>query len=1282
VSFHIFNGSEPHSRFDSVLAEIQRSEEEGQRIDQRQYLDRFPELADALHDYFRDREWFARVAPVLAPTAAPSAAVMPQPDLPPASCFAGHEIIRRLGHGGMGIVYHARQYSPEREVALKVIRTDRLAGLSEDEQRQWLERFRRESQFVASLEEHPNLVTLYGVGEHEGRPFFTMRLLRDGSLADAVSSGKWVTGGKESMSKAAKLVATVARAIDYVHQRGLLHLDLKLGNILLDGARQPLVSDFGLARRLDQSGSLVAGAIEGTAEYMPPEQACRRPGAVTTAADIYSLGAILYVLLTGKFPFKGSSDIETLMLVQSQEPTPPQSLNPHVPRDLEAICLKCLEKEPGRRYVSSAALADDLENWLAGRPTNARRASTLERAWRWCRRNPVPTFAAGIVLAVAVAAFVLITDSRNKALTLADEKGKLADANSELANTNRKLADDEHKQRTEAERLAGVNEGLAEHERELRKEAQARLARTTFDQGLNRCDRGDLESGVLWQARALDIAHSAENIALEQAIRANLTIWGSQFTPLKAVLQHPDAIYAIAFSPDGKFILTGGRDGTACLWNAETGERIGDPLKHPGPVSAVAFSPDSNAFLTGSLKQAQLWDVHTRMPIGAALPHDGQIEHVAISTDGKLALTGAKDDKRNVQARLWDLVKNVAAGPPIPHRGPSWALTFSPDCKVVLFEEGDRFARLWDAMAGKPLGPALEHGAGVMTAAFSPDSRLVVTAGGNLPAKLWEVSTGKAIGPVFSHDRPVNKVAFSSDGKVLLTAGFDHNARLWDVAKGSPLGPPLPFRDSGVIYALAFSPDSRTVCTASGKSSREESWGEAQLWDVATGRLLGRPVQRRSPIYSVAFSPDGRSLLMGTGYPGHEYLDKNIAQDALLWSVPFGANSHLVTSAGPVHRIAFSPDGRVLLTGHLDGTAWLRDPSIGKPFAPVLRHQGMVREAVFSPDGQFVLTAAVSGTAQLWQTSTGKPVGKPISHPVRIMAAALSPDARRIITAGDLFPQEAGEARIWRLDTGHALGEPIRHDATIYAVAFSPDGKVVATGSVDGSARLWDAETGNMLGRPLRHQNTVIAIAFSPDGKRLATASADGTAQLWDPALANPVGKPLRHRQPVVALAFSRDSKILVTGSHDRTARVWSADQGLPVSPPLRHAGQVTAVALSPDGRTVLTGAGDRTARLWDAHTGIPLGPPLRHSDRVESVAFSPDGMTIVSGDARGLLSIWQVPAPAEWSIELATTAAETLALARIDEDNTVVRLSSAGWRERRQKLNQAASIQNVPASK
>ena len=576
------HASQRLSRLEAVLAEIIQGEEQGHAPNVQHYVDSFPELAGPLRDYFQDRERFARLAPRLAPTAAtqPSSSERETKEQSGAatggSRLAGYEIEAELGRGGMGIVYRARQLNVERLVALKVIRLDRLQSLTVEERRQWLERFRREAQLIASLDQPDHIVTLHEIGEHEGQPYFTMRLVTGGTLAQrlkqigdqgtAAAAEQRVCGQRES----ARLLAVVARAVHYAHQRGILHRDLKPANLLLDGQGRPLVSDFGLARRLDQTGSLVAAGIEGTAAYMSPEQATGAPGATTTASDVYSLGAILYEMLTGRPPFDGKTDVETLLMVLHKEPAPPRNLSRRLHRDLETICLKCIHKEPGRRYASAAALADDLDNWLAGRPIQARPAGVPERLWRWCRRNPVPATATAAIAATVVIAFVLISLSRAEAVRLAEKNGNLAKEMGELAEKE--------------SRLATSNEKLA---RERAEEATGLLV----ERGVRSGEEGNPDVALLWLGRALATCPE-DAVEMREVIRRNLGGWRQTLPVPRPPIGLPGVAAAVGFSRDGRK-----------LWALSTGSLHREEREWPDGSKrpTLVFRPETlgNDFLQG-----------------------------------------------------------------------------------------------------------------------------------------------------------------------------------------------------------------------------------------------------------------------------------------------------------------------------------------------------------------------------------------------------------------------------------------------------------------------------------------------------------------------------------------------------------------------------------------------------------------------------------------------------------------------------------------------------------
>jgi serine/threonine-protein kinase len=387
---------------DVILAYVEAAEA-GQSPDRAAWLARYPQFAAELSAFFADQDQFSSlVAPIRAETPRPSSSRLPEAvvlDAPaplPAGCVVGgYELLEEIASGGMGVVYKARHRTLGRVVALKMIRAGSLA-MPED-----VARFRLEAEAAANLD-HPNIVPIYDVGEHEGQPYFTMKLIDGGSLSSR---------GKTGSRAAARLVAAVARAVHHAHQRGILHRDIKPANILLDPQGQPHVTDFGLALRLSAASSTGSaltplgltqkGIAVGTPGYMAPEQANGPKKRVTVAADVYSLGAVLYELLTGRPPFRGETALETLVQVLEQQPPRPRALAPKVPRDLEAVCLKCLDKDPARRYPGAAALADDLQRFVDGQPVLARPAGRAGRLWRWCRRSPVVAgLAAALVLAV------------------------------------------------------------------------------------------------------------------------------------------------------------------------------------------------------------------------------------------------------------------------------------------------------------------------------------------------------------------------------------------------------------------------------------------------------------------------------------------------------------------------------------------------------------------------------------------------------------------------------------------------------------------------------------------------------------------------------------------------------------------------------------------------------------------------------------------------------------------------------------------------------------------
>jgi WD40 repeat protein len=580
---------------------------------------------------------------------------------------------------------------------------------------------------------------------------------------------------------------------------------------------------------------------------------------------------------------------------------------------------------------------------------------------------------------------------------------------------------------------------------------------------------------------------------------------------------HQGEVCSVAFSPDGKTIVSGSADNTIRLWDT-TGKPIGQPLQgHQGEVCSVAFSPDGKTIVSGSRdKTIRLWDT-TGKPIGQPLKgHQGEVCSVAFSPDGKTIVSGSTDNT----IRLWDTTGKLLGQPLQGHQAEVYSVAFSPDGKTIVSGSSDKTIRLWDT-TGKPIGQPLQgHQAEVYSVAFSPDGKTIVSGSRDNTIRLWD-TTGKPIGqPLKGYQHWVISVAFSPDGKTIVSGSRDNTIRLWDTT-GKLLGQPLQGHQDFVI-SVAFSPDGKTIVSGSADNT-------IRLWDT-TGKPIGQPLQgHQAEVYSVAFSPDGKTIVSGSS-------DKTIR----LWDTtgkPIG--QPLQGHQGDVRSVAFSPDGKTIVSGSRDKTIRLWDTT-GKPIGqPLQGHQAEVYSVAFSPDGKTIVSGSIDNTIRLWDT-TGKPIGQPLQgHQAEVYSVAFSPDGKTIVSGS-----RDKTIRLWDT-TGKPIGQPLQgHQGEVCSVAFSPDGKTIVSGSTDNTIRLWDT-TGKPIGQPLKgHQVQVCSVAFSPDGKTIVSGSFDNTIRLWD-TTGKPIGQPLKgHQDFVISVAFSPDGKTIVSGSSDKTIRLWDTWPG------------------------------------------------------------------------------------------------------------------------------------------
>jgi WD40 repeat protein/tRNA A-37 threonylcarbamoyl transferase component Bud32 len=704
----------------------------------------------------------------------------------------GYEILADLGRGGMGIVYKARHLGLDRIVALKMIR----AGEGADGEER--KRFAGEARAVARLQ-HPNIVQIHEVGEADGRPFLALEFVEGQSLAQHLNGSPWPA------RQAASLVEVLARAMHHAHAQGVIHRDLKPSNVLLAGPPEappercvPKVTDFGLARTLDTAAETGTGAVVGTPRYMAPEQAEGRKG-VGPPADVYGLGALLYELLTGRPPFRADEPLQTLRQVVEAEPDRPRLLNQAVPRDLETVCLKCLRKEPRKRYATALELAEDLRRFLAAEPVAARPVGALERGWRWARRRP----ALALLLAV---------------LLLAP--------------------------------LAGVA-SLLEHNRSLR-EALGRAERG------ERAVRGHLyvaDIRLAWQAwQTGDMARFQELLARcepDPGAPPEADLRGFEWYYLRGLSEppagelvlrgHRGGVCCVRYAPDGSALASGGTDGRVKLWDARTGRELRTLEGHEGDVNMVAFSPDGALLASaGDDRTARVWDLRTGQLRFALTGHPGRVYSVLFSGDGRLLVTGGEG--RGIH--LWDARTGRGEGS-LPGE-PFSSLALSPRGGRLAIACRDKPLRFYD-LAGRTFSqlPALRHRSQIDDLAFSPDGETLASASRDGTGRLWSVQDGAELAALRGHLNSVHGVAFSPDGLLVATASRDTTVRLWDV-QGNPQG--LLRGHTDCVWSVAFAPNGARLASA----SRD---GTVRLWNQPERLAL-----RRWTAFSDLDSADGGAL--------------------------------------------------------------------------------------------------------------------------------------------------------------------------------------------------------------------------------------------------------------------------------------------------------------------------------------------------------------------------------------------------------------------------------------
>jgi WD40 repeat protein len=1009
----------------------------------------------------------------------------------PGTKIGNYELLELIGEGGMGLVYLAQQQEPKRKVALKIVKL----GMGT---RQVVARFETERQTLALLA-HPNIAHVFDAGTTEtGRPYFVMEHVQGRSIT------KYCDEEKLSVEQRLELFQQICEGVHHAHQKGIIHRDLKPSNILVSvhGDRAvPKIIDFGIAKAVTQplterTSFTEHGQLLGTPEYMSPEQAEMAYQDVDTRSDIYSLGVLLYELLAGATPFdakrlrKGGID-HIQQVICEEEPRTPSArltslgdkaeavaqrrrtqiitLTRRLHRELEWIPMKAMRKDRTRRYRSASELSDDIQNYLTGAPLIAGPESNVYRARKFVRKH------AGFVASAALVALVIVIGLvTSTAFSFSAEKARGEEAAARVE-AEQAQAQAEQSREKEVTARTQVERALkrAENAEQVAQEQADRYRNLSYVHGVALAD-AKYRDGNLRNARQL-LNSCPDDLRHWEWHRLNYIMDESVIT-----FGRKGVVLAVAFSPDDRFIASSFSDIT--IWDATTGKEIRTLKGHDNAVLSLAFSPDGKRIISGSMgNDLIVWDVNSGEELMRLEGHDAPkgIASVDLSTDGKQIVSGDYGGT----IKIWEASsgKELLTIRTILEDGEFIrSVAFSPDGKRIVAGQNSKRFYEWDAKTGEILRSLSMEDQPVLIAEYSPDNKRIALGCNRGMIKIVDPETGEE--SILTDGKGwqqslIQSLAFSPDGRLLVSGGYDHVVRVWDTNTGRELttltGHSAPIND------VVFSSDGQRI--ASGALE-----GKARIWDLDLDREQVILSGHKDGTWELAFSPDGRRLVSASG-------DKTVK----VWNV--STAKEIMTLSGhedQVLAVAFSPDGKHIASGGKDEAIRIWDAASGAEARIISGNIGWISSVAFSPDGKQIASSGLdSGSpVKVWNTFTGDELLTLEGHENGAHSVAFNAQGTRIVTGGS---GKNGAIKIWDASTGEELKTMSGQKRLVRSVVFTPDGRRIVSGSYDGTVRVWDAKTGDELMKLIGHKKNVDAVSVSPDGKRIASGSFI-SAKVWD----------------------------------------------------------------------------------------------------------------------------------------------------------------------------------------